>query len=69
MEEKGDDIKGHRILIPNTGAPELAAEVEQKLRERFGADLNIIKVTTNPTAGAHCGPDGLGIAFHSVRRD
>ncbi|MBQ1847777.1 MAG: DegV family protein [Clostridia bacterium] len=69
IEEKGDDIKGHRILIPNTGAPELAAEVEQKLRERFGADLNIIKVTTNPTAGAHCGPDGLGIAFHSVRRD
>lgn len=69
IEEKGDHIEDHRILIPNTGAPTLADEVEKLLRERFGRDLNIIKVTTNPTAGAHCGPDGLGIAFHSVRRD
>lgn len=69
IEEKGDHIEDHRILIPNTGAPELAEEVEGLIRERFGQDLNIIKVTTNPTAGAHCGPDGLGIAFHSVRRD
>ena len=69
IEEKGEHIEDHRILIPNTGAPALAAEVERLLRERFGQDLNIIKVTTNPTAGAHCGPDGLGIAFHSVKRD
>ena len=69
IEEKGDHIADHRILIPNTGAPELAAEVEALIRERFGQDLNIIKITTNPTAGAHCGPDGLGIAFHSVKRD
>ncbi len=69
IEEKGDHIEDHRILIPNTGAPELAAEVEALVRERFGRDLNIVKVTTNPTAGAHCGPDGLGICFHSVKRD
>ena len=67
--EKGDHIEEHRILIPHTGAPDLADEVEARLRERFGADLNIIKVVVNPTAGAHCGPDALGIAFHSIKRD
>ena len=38
----------------------------QKLR--FGDDLKIETVTTNPTAGSHCGPNGVGVSFHAKRR-
>ena len=68
IEELGDNIKEHRIIIGSTDAPELAAELENRIREKFGSDLNIIKVAVNPTAGSHCGPSGVGVSFHSVRR-
>lgn len=68
VEEKGDDIKGHRFIVGHTDAPELAAEVVAKLKEKFGEDLDIEIVPTNPTAGSHCGPNGVGVAFHSKER-
>ena len=68
VEEKGDDIKNHRIIVGHTDAPELAEELCGRLREKFGADLNIEIVPTNPTAGSHCGPNGVGVAFHSKER-
>lgn len=68
VEEKGDDIKGHRFVVGHTDAPELAAEVVAKLKEKFGEDLDIEIVPTNPTAGSHCGPNGVGVAFHSKER-
>ncbi|HBJ18998.1 MAG TPA: hypothetical protein DDY70_04580 [Clostridiales bacterium] len=67
MEEMGDDISSHRVIIGHTDAPELAAELEKMIRDRFG-DLRIETVCTNPTAGAHCGPNGVGVAFHSKHR-
>ena len=67
MEEMGDDIASHRVIIGHTDAPELAAELEKMIRDRFG-DLRIETVCTNPTAGAHCGPNGVGVAFHSKHR-
>ena len=68
VEELGDDVKNHRIIIGHTGAPEIAAEIERSLRARLGDDLNIETVITNPTAGAHCGPNGAGVSFHAKRR-
>ena len=68
VEELGDDIKGHRFIIGHTDAPELAEEVAQMLRQKFGDDLRIEFVVTNPTAGSHCGPNGVGVAFHSKCR-
>lgn len=67
VEEKGDDIRNHRFIIGHTDAPEMAGELAERLREKFG-DLNIEIVPTNPTAGSHCGPNGVGIAFHSKER-
>mgnify|MGYP004520911007 FL=1 len=67
MEERGDDIASHRVIIGHTDAPELAAALEEMIRARFG-DLNIEVLCTNPTAGAHCGPNGVGVAFHSKHR-
>ena len=68
VEELGDDVKAHRIIIGHTGAPDLANEIEKALRARLGDDLNIETVITNPTAGSHCGPNGAGVSFHAKRR-
>lgn len=65
VEEYGDDIKNHRFIIGHTDAPQLAEQLAGMLRQRFGDDLKIEFVVTNPTAGSHCGPDGVGLAFHS----
>lgn len=68
VEELGDNIKEHRVLIGHTDAPELAEELAQMLREKFGNDLRIELVPVNPTAGSHCGPNGAGICFHAIHR-
>ena len=67
-EELGDDIRAHRLVVAHTGADEIADQLIEAVKERFGADLEIEKVVVNPTAGAHCGPDSVGICFHSKRR-
>lgn len=68
VEELGDDIKNHRFIVGHTDAPELAAELVDMLHARFGDDLAIETVVTNPTAGSHCGPNGVGVSFHAKRR-
>ena len=68
VEELGDDIKNHHFIIGHTDAPELAAELADMLHQRFGDDLLIETVVTNPTAGSHCGPNGVGVSFHAKSR-
>ena len=68
VENLGDDIKNHHFIIGHTDAPELAAELRDMLHKRFGDDLNIETVVTNPTAGSHCGPNGVGVSFHAKSR-
>ena len=68
VEELGDDVKNHHFIIGHTDAPELAEQMASMLREKFGPDLEVEFVVTNPTAGSHCGPNGVGVAFHSIRR-
>ncbi len=68
VEELGEDIKSHRIIIGHTDAMQIVEEVKALLIEKFGDDLNIEIVEVNPTAGSHCGPNGVGICFHAVHR-
>lgn len=68
MEELGEDVDKHRVIIGHTDAPELAAELKSMIIEQFGENLNIETVCTNPTAGSHCGPNGVGVSFHSKHR-
>ena len=68
VEDLGDDIKEHRIIVGNSDVPELAEDIVARLKERFGDDLNIVIADVNPTAGSHCGPNALGICFHSKHR-
>ena len=68
IEEKGDNVKDHHIVIGHTDIPDDAEELASMVREKFGSDTNIEIIAANPTAGSHCGPDCMGISFHSVKR-
>ena len=63
-----EDIKKHRVIIGHADALDLAIELERKLKERYGEDLNTEIVVVNPTAGSHCGPDTVGVCFHAKHR-
>ena len=67
VAELGDGIEKHRICIGHTDAPEIAHEVGRQIEERFGQQ-NIVYVDVNPTAGSHCGPNGVGVCFHAKNR-
>lgn len=68
VEELGEDIYSHRVIIGHTDAPELASELAERLKNKFGENLNIEIIVTNPTAGSHCGPNGVGVSFHAKHR-
>lgn len=62
-----DDIQGHKVLIAHADAMELATMLAEKLTETYG-QLDIEYIPVNPTAGAHCGPDCIGVCFHAIHR-
>ena len=68
VKELGEDVKSHRVIIGHADALELALELEARLKEEFGEDLNTEIVVVNPTAGSHCGPDTVGLCFHAKHR-
>ncbi len=68
VEQLQDDIKSHRVIIGHSDCKQIADILAQMLKERFGDDLNIEFAEVNPTAGSHCGPDGVGVCFHCTQR-
>lgn len=62
------DIYNHRIIIGHADALELAQKLGNKLVEKYGERLNIEYVVVNPTAGSHCGPDTVGVAFYAKHK-
>jgi DegV family protein with EDD domain len=68
VEELGEDVKAHRVVIGHSDCPDIAAEAEALLKEKFGEDLNVVMTVVNPTIGSHCGPNGVGICFHAQHR-
>ena len=68
VEELGDEIEKHRIIIGHSDALDLALQLAEMLKEKFGDNLRIEFALVNPTAGSHCGPDAVGVSFHSKHR-
>jgi len=68
VRDLGDDVKAHHVWIGHTDAPELAHEIGDRLVEALGDGLVIEYVPVNPTAGSHCGPNGVGVCFHALHR-
>ena len=65
--ELGLDIQNNIMCIGHSDAPEIAHEVGRLIEERYGKQ-NIVYVDVNPTAGSHCGPNGVGVCFHAKSR-
>lgn len=61
------DITKHRIIIGHTDAIDIAKQLGQILIDKYGP-LKIEYVAVNPTAGSHCGPDTVGIAFYAKHK-
>ncbi len=68
VEELGEDVKSHRVVIGHADCQELVDILVAKLRQKFGGDLRIIVTMVNPTIGSHCGPNGMGVCFHGKHR-
>lgn len=68
VEELQENIKDHQVIIAHTDAEEIAKALETMLKIRYGEDLDTEIVVVNPTIGSHCGPDCVGVAFHSKHR-
>ena len=68
VAELGDGLKDHRVIVAHTDSPEIVGELADRLKERFGDDLDMICVDVNPTAGSHCGPNTVGVSFHAKHR-
>ena len=68
VDELEEDITNYPIVIAHTDAPELANKLAEMVKAKYGNNVKIDFVIVNPTAGAHCGPDCVGIAFHAKHR-
>lgn len=66
--ELGDDLENHKIYIGHTMADECVELAVEALREKLGDKITIEQIVTNPTAGSHCGPNSMGIAFHAKHK-
>lgn len=65
---KDPDFKKHRIIIAHGDTPELVAKISEEIKAKYGDDCNILISPINPTAGSHCGPNTVGIAFYAIHK-
>ena len=68
VETLQENIKDHRVVIGHADAYDLALELQAKLKEKYGEDLQTEIMVVNPTIGGHCGPDTVGVCFHAIHR-
>ena len=68
VQELGVEPEKHTLVIGHADAMHLVEEIQTELKNRFGNNLTFEVIPVNPTAGAHCGPDTLGIGFYAKHR-
>ena len=68
VSENEEKIKDYPVIIAHSDSLEIAHQLENLLKQRFGEDLKTEYVVVNPTAGAHCGPNCVGVGFHAKSR-
>ena len=68
VDELGDDLYNHRVIVGHADAPRIAEQIIAALRAKYGEKLDILLADVNPTAGSHCGPDTVGVCFHAIHR-
>lgn len=68
FDELAIDIDKHRVIIGHSDSLEIAEKLGQMLQEKYEGKLRIEYAVVNPTAGSHCGPDGVGISFYAKHK-
>ena len=68
MRNLQDNIKDYDVVIGHSDAPAMVENLKEEIIKEFGDGLNFVIVNVNPTAGSHCGPDTVGVAFHAIHR-
>ena len=68
VQELCVDLDKHTIVIGHADAMHLVEEIEAEVKARLGDKVKFEVIEVNPTAGAHCGPDTLGIGFYAKHR-
>ena len=63
-----ENIKDYTIDIAHSDVEDIALKAGEMLKEKYGNDLQIEYIVVNPTAGSHCGPGAVGVAFHAKHR-
>lgn len=67
FEELNDEMYDHNVIIGHSDALDLAKQLGEMLLEKY-PDLKIEYAVVNPTAGSHCGPECIGIAFYAKHK-
>ena len=67
MEQLGDRIEDHRVLVASCDAPEAAEELKGLILQKY-PKAQITIVPTNPTVVCHAGPGTVGVCFHAMSR-
>ena len=68
VDELQEDMREHRVIIAHADCEDIANELADLFRKRFGDDIKLEFDVVNPTAGSHCGPNTIGISFHAKHR-
>jgi DegV family protein with EDD domain len=68
MKAIGDEVEKYPIYLAHSDADEILDELEVILKEELGDNIILQRVMVNPTAGSHCGPNNVGLCFHSKSR-
>lgn len=68
VRELGDNVESHRVIITHSDVSDIAEQLGEMLQNEFGGKLTIQYSVVNPTAGSHCGPNGVGVSFHAIHR-
>ena len=68
VDELGDHVADHRVIVGHSDMEDVADQVIEELKKRYGDSLRVEKTRVNPTAGSHCGPNCVGISFHAIHR-
>lgn len=66
-EELNDEMYEHTVIIGHSDALDLAKQLGEMLLIKY-PNLNIEYAVVNPTAGSHCGPECIGIAFYAKHK-
>ena len=66
--ENIDDPANADVIILHADAPEDAARVESKLREKIPGLEKIGTYYVGPVIGAHCGPGTVAVCFFGKER-